>query len=60
MTTLDAFVENMDGAPLLLDDFAEAAVAVSDCPDLKAAAQRFLNSRNEFLRALADVQVELG
>ncbi len=60
MLLLQDFAEDMNGAPLLLDEFAESAREVSDCPELRDAAVQFLAARDRFEAALASVGVEVG
>ena len=60
MTLKADFVEDMNGAPLELQEFAELAILVTDCEDLRGAAERYLEAKSEFEQALKQHNVEVG
>lgn len=58
--TLEEFQENYDGAPYELCEFADGASEVTDCPELKEAADAYLAAKRKFEIALSHVDVEIG
>lgn len=57
---LKEFVERFNGLPETERDFAYGAVDVEDEPDLRNAAEEFINAYDAFLNALDEVGVEIG
>jgi len=57
---LSKFKKDFDGAPFLLEEFAELAEKVTDCTNLKEAAQEFLEAKEEFERQLECAGVGIG
>jgi hypothetical protein len=60
MTTLKKFAKDYNEAPYELQDFAEGASKVTDCPALANAANAYRKAREDFLSALEDQGIEIG
>ena len=58
--TLKEFKEVYNLAPLSLEEFAEAAENVIDCPGLSASARVFLESQEDFELQLEYFGIEIG
>ncbi len=57
---LKKFKEQYDGAPFLLEEFAEGAIQVTDHKELATAAKTFLDAQADFYRVLNDIKIEIG
>ena len=58
--TLAGYQHAFNYSPASLEDFAEAAELITDCPELKEKATAFLKARDDFLMALADNEIAVG
>lgn len=59
-TTLEKFVEDYNGAPLALEEFAQEATQVTNCLALSKCAQQFLDAQKAFEQALRRHHIEIG
>ena len=57
---LEDFVKEFNGAPVMLHEFAVAALDVRDCPELHRAAQAFLEAYEQLDHILSSIGVEVG
>jgi len=57
---LKDFRDEYSGAPLTLDEFAEAAAQVENAPELREAAKGYLDAIERFERQLHVYNVEIG
>lgn len=57
---LEEFVEEFNGAPFELADFAEGAAEIEDCEELSTAASDFLHAKEVFENALNTHGIEVG
>lgn len=57
---LENFIEEFNGAPYDIFEFADVAETVEDDKALVEAAYNLLEARRKFIRALDRVDVEMG
>ena len=57
---LKKFQEEYNCAPYELHEYAEGALKVTDCEELRLAAQVFLEAKARFEASLANFDVEMG
>jgi len=58
--TKEEFVYAYDGAPYELYEFAEGAVEITDCDELKKLATEYLEARQAFENGLDETGIEKG
>lgn len=58
--TLEEYKEKLNMAPIMLEDFAEEAMDVSDDLEFVAIARSFLRQKEMFERALEKRSIEVG
>jgi hypothetical protein len=58
--TLKDFRDKMDMAPADLDEFAEEALDIIDCPALVKAADKYITYKNKFELLLAENSINIG
>ena len=56
---LEKFIDDFDGAALDMEEFAEVASTITDCPELANAAEKYLDALAEF-EAMLEQYIELG
>lgn len=56
---LETFIDDFDGAALDMEEFAEVAATITDCPELANAAEKYLDALVEFVARLGQY-VEVG
>ena len=54
------YIKIYDGAPCDLYEFAEGAVNVQDCDELKVKAVEYLSAKLRFEKFLEDIGVGIG
>lgn len=58
--SLEEFIEEFNGAPFELHDFAEAAAEIEDCDPLATAARDYEHAKEVFETTLKQYGVEIG
>lgn len=57
---LEEYVEQFNGAPYDLLEFAHGAAAVQDNEQFRDAARRYILATNDFENMLATLDIEIG
>jgi hypothetical protein len=57
---LTEYVDQYDHAPMELQEFADGAITINNCPSLSHAAEDYLAAKHAFEQALEQHNITIG